>query len=106
MFLEVKMTICEVILFIVSSIGLTHILIDGSIFEPLRNFVIKYLPKYISSGFTCYMCLGFWMSMVCAWLVFDDINIKQILACGFAGSFLSMLGAVIITWFQFGHLDD
>jgi hypothetical protein len=44
----------------------THLLIDDSIMEKPVNWIFKISKsnKYVLKLFTCYYCLGFWVSLV------------------------------------------
>ena len=84
----------QTVLFILASIGMTHIIIDGSIFEFLRNWIKKNLPQKLAQLFQCYMCLGFWCGIFISFLIFKE-NIFYIFACGCASSILSQFTAII-----------
>lgn len=103
----------EMVLFVLSVIGLTHIMVDGKIIAPIRDWLatptlpwylgfFRYSPGIIkhpilwliaktSSMITCYQCCGTWCGFLCGWIVFTSISAWHILACGFAGSFLASL---------------
>jgi hypothetical protein len=83
------------VIFILASIGMTHIIIDGSIFQFLRDWIKNNLPEKIAKLFECYMCLGFWCGvfMGASLLTTDPV---QVFACGCAGSILSQLMAVVL----------
>jgi len=85
-------------IFILAVIGATHIVVDGVIFEPVRNWIGKHLPKKIHELFTCPQCFGFWMGMFFGALMIST-NPIMIFACGCAGSFLANLG-----YFLLGYL--
>ena len=55
----------NLILFLLASAGLTTILIDSSIVDPLRTRLEKVLPTKLYSMFQCYQCMGFWTGVVC-----------------------------------------
>jgi uncharacterized membrane protein YfcA len=85
----------QTVLFILASIGMTHIIIDGSIFSSLRYWIKNNLPEKIAKLFECYMCLGFWCGMIIGAGIVSQ-NPVQIFACGCAGSLLSQLTAIIL----------
>ena len=80
------------LLFAVATIGLTHIIVDSSIFEPVRSWLKEKLPPKVYSVFECYQCAGTWCGFLMGCFLISH-NIFVVLACGFAGSFLSVLGA-------------
>lgn len=106
----------NLVLFILSTIGMAHIIIDGAIMEWFRNFV-KYISlkidqflmnRFKNKKFTglnlgsvvdCYLCCGTWCGflMGIAWI---SVNPLQIFACGCAGGFLANLGAVLLNWIE------
>ena len=60
-----------ILIFLLTSWGLTHILVKGSIFDKPRNWLM------IKSGFmqgvlTCHQCCGFWAGML-LFLCFRDL---------------------------------
>ena len=103
--------------FCLASVGLTAIIVDGKIFQPVRNglnafFVVseekKNQGKYsffripidvIRNIMICYQCCGFWCGLICSPIMLyplrliipEQMEFYAVLACGFAGSFLSML---------------
>lgn len=83
------------ILFILATVGMTHIIIDGSIFQFLRDWINKNLPEKFAKLFQCYMCLGFWCGVIMGFLLFSN-DPFQIFACGCAGSILSQTMAIIL----------
>ena len=89
----------ELILFILASIGMTHVLVDGSIFSWLRNLAFKYLPRKISAIFTCYQCAGMWCGFLLGYFIIDKDPFK-VLACGCASSFLSMIAATYLNYLE------
>lgn len=106
------------LLFCLASVGLTAILVDGKIFQPLRNglhafhavseekrsqgkFPFFRLPIDMIHGvMTCHQCCGFWCGLVCSCIILYDKNFEMVvrdlellvvLCGGFAGSILSLL---------------
>jgi hypothetical protein len=74
------------ILWLVSSIGITHILTGSSLVAPLRKFAIKseIIPEYIKNHIQCNQCAGFWVGIF-SWLSikiiqkYEWIEIKDLL---------------------------
>jgi hypothetical protein len=103
--------------FCLASVGLTAIIVDGKIFQPVRNglnafFITSEEKKnqgtystlrvpidMIRNIMTCYQCCGFWCGLICSPIMVYSLGFVPeqvefyvaILACGFVGSFLSML---------------
>ena|SRR6266446_118021 len=90
----------KIVLFIFGVIGLTHIVIDGSIFQWFRDLMDKYLSSKLSSLFHCHLCFGFWTGLFASWAVFNNISILQIFVGGGAGSFLSMTAALLFNYIE------
>lgn len=113
----------EVVLYIIAVIGLTHILVDSKIMQPIREWFQEpywpplggffkqlflhpitwftdYVIKQIGSIIGCYQCCGFWAGLVTGWLVFTDAHWCQILASGFAGSFLANAAAIYMNYLE------
>ena len=83
------------ILFIIATIGMTHIIIDGSIFSSLRDCVKKNFPSKIATLVECYMCAGFWCGVFTGFCL--GVNKPtELFSCGCAGSILSQTTAVLL----------
>lgn len=87
------------LLFVCAVIGMTHIIVDGAIFQPVREWVEKNTHEKFYDLFQCYQCMGFWCGMFCGFIVVS-FNIFTVLACGFAGSFLASFGAYFLEYLQ------
>jgi hypothetical protein len=81
----------QLILFCLASVGLTLIIVESKLLEPLR----ARLPEPWVTGIRCYQCVGVWSGLACGPLI--SWNPLIILCCGYAASFLSLLGAAILT---------
>ena len=93
------MSFVELFLFVVSSIGMSHIIVDSSIMQWFRDLVKKIaekikLPK-LGGVVDCYLCCGTWCGffMGFVWLTSSPL---QIFACGCAGGFLANMAAVLL----------
>lgn len=78
-------------LFAAATVGLTNILVHGSIFDlvqirkkSLRDWAKKFMGRAYQV-FECYECTGFWAGLVCGAMIVS-LEWWLILACGFAGS--------------------
>ena len=115
------MTFFLFLIAVIAGVGLSHIVVDGSIFAKWRG---KLIEKYRDSRpwvvelITCYQCTGFWAgaliglvlqpiswglsSYLCTWLAFI-LSIPLYLLVtpfiiGCATSYLSMAGAALLNW--------
>lgn len=87
------------LLFLVAGIGLTNIIVDSSLFAPVRDLLKKILPAKAFKVFECYQCAGMWCGMlVGAWLI--DHHPFTIVCCGFAISFLASLSAHFFNYLE------
>lgn len=89
----------NLILFALGTIGMSQIIVDGSIFEGPRN-IIKYISKivkleHLGTIVDCYLCSGTWCGFLMGYIWISDDPFK-IFACGCAGGFLSSLGSSFI----------
>jgi hypothetical protein len=89
----------NLIMFILSAIGMTHIIVDGSILEGFRT-LFKSLTKkvgleHLGGVVDCYLCAGTWCGffMGYVWLTHNPL---EIFACGCAGGFLANTAATIL----------
>lgn len=93
----------HVIMFVFSSVGMAHIVVDSSIMEWFRNLV-KFIsekvriPKF-GGVVDCYLCCGVWCGFLMGWVWLTN-NVAQIIACGFAGGLLSNVTAVLLNWIE------
>jgi hypothetical protein len=92
------------LLFVFATIGLTLIIVDGSIFEPVRCILEKTLPEKVYDVFECYQCMGTWCGFLCGAMAFG-LNPVFIILSGFAGSFLAMFAGLILDKLE-SHNDD
>lgn len=90
----------EIVLFCLGCIGMSHIIIEGKIFEPTRNWLKRWLPGVLYSLLECYQCTGFWAGILCSFLAFSDITWGQVFVGGCAGSFLSAVGALVLNYLE------
>lgn len=88
------------ILFLLGVIGMTHLMVDSEIMEPVDAWAKTNLPSKLHHGlFECYQCCGFWCGVVLGLMVVS-INPLVAFACGCTGSFLADLGALILDWLE------
>lgn len=96
----------EFLLFVTSVIGLTHIVVDGKVFQPIRDFFDRTFPKYISDAIHCYQCSGFWCGIICGSIFFTTsvdewyILIGYLLGSGWSGSFLANFSAMYFNYLE------
>ena len=95
----------EILFFIFSVIGLTHIVVDSKIMEPVRLWLKKVLPANIFAVFQCYQCTGFWCGLICGWFILSH-NIPLVVLAGCAGSFLAQTGALFLNYLEAKSVID
>lgn len=90
----------NLILFIISVVGLTNIIVDpATIMQPVRDFIEKRCHPWINKLVSCYQCTGTWVGFFCGYiLISKDISI--VFLCGMAGSFLSTFFATYLTYLE------
>lgn len=97
------MTLIDFILFFMATVGMSHIVVDGSIFEGFRSWIKsnseKYKVPYLGTVFECYMCSGTWCGFLMGYIWISD-DILKIFACGCAGGFISNFAAILINYFE------
>ena len=89
----------NLIMFVLGTIGLTNILIYGSILDDVRQWVFEHIPTKVSNVLTCYQCTGFWSGLFIGYILLTH-NILATLVCGFAGSFVSHFAAVLVEYLE------
>ncbi len=97
------MSLEVLILFALSTVGLSHIIVDGSIMEWFRQLVKSTSTKVGLSSFgsvvDCYLCCGTWTGFLMG-AIWISYNPFVIFACGCAGGFLANFAAVILNWIE------
>jgi hypothetical protein len=109
------MTIGDFLLFVTATIGLTHIMVDSVVVQPLRNIIkflseseqwhgkrgefFKWILQKINKMISCYQCAGFWCGLV-AGGVLVSLNPLVILFCGFASSYLALQAAHFLNYLE------
>jgi len=89
------------IVFLLMTIGMTHIIIDGSIFNTPRNWIFSKNIKWLNELLSCYMCVSTHVSWFLCIFVWNPLSLpwyQSIIVCAFAGSFASVLGASLINF--------
>lgn len=107
------MSFYDLLMYLLSTVGMCHIVVDGSILEWFRDFVKKAaakckMPK-LGTIVDCYMCAGTWCGFLMGyvWLVCprweqlgSGLAWAEVFACGCAGGFLSNFAAVLLNWIE------
>ena len=87
---------------LIASVGLTHIVVDGSIFAGLRGWVANSGMEWLKKLITCYQCSGFWAGVVLGLLLQpfgrDLWWFLQPLAFGLATSYAAMAAAALLNY--------
>jgi hypothetical protein len=89
----------EIFLFTLGVIGMTHILVDATIFQPLRDWMDAKLPEKVSKLIHCYQCTGFWCGLFCGFLAFP-FNYGYLFLAGCAGSVLANFVALYMNYLE------
>lgn len=99
----------DFLLFTFATIGMAHIIVDGSIMESFRKFFKSITEKLgvpkAGDVVECYMCCGTWCGFLMGYIIFaigDSLAtaIPIVFACGCAGGFLSNFAAMILNWIE------
>jgi len=78
-----------ILLFLLAVVGMTHILVDSEIIEPVDGWAKTWMPARVHHAlFECYQCSGFWCGVFLALMMFS-FHPCIVFACGCAGSFLA-----------------
>lgn len=87
----------NLVLFCLSTIGLTNIILDSSLFAPVRHFIQDRIPPKVYEVFECHQCMGTWCGFLMGGILLAN-NFFEVLACGFAGSFLATVAFLFIEY--------
>jgi hypothetical protein len=94
------MTLTSLILFVLSVIGFTHIIVDpATIAKPFRDFVEKYCFSWLNKLFSCYQCCGTWVGFFCGYVLLSKDPLT-IFLCGMSGSFIATWGATYLNYLE------
>ncbi len=77
-------------LFILSVVGMTHVIVDSEIMGPVHEWVKPRWP-FVARIMDCHQCAGFWCGLALGTVLLSS-NPFVIFAAGCAGSFLAQLG--------------
>ena len=96
------MTFIDLIIFVLASVGLTLILVDSTIFHPVRVWIRKKNYQWLNDMISCYQCMGFWSGLFCGILMLlpGYFIVPRLLLLGFLASYLSMLGTLLIDYYN------
>lgn len=93
----------NLVLFILSTIGMTHIIVDGSIMQWFRDWMKQASTSLgapsLGSIVDCYLCCGTWCGFLMGYIWITS-NPMQIFACGCASGFLANLAAILMNWVE------
>jgi hypothetical protein len=89
----------QIVLFVLGTVGLTHIIVDSSLFKPVKEWLQTRLPENVYKVFECYQCAGTWCGFVVGWMTIST-SFWTILVCGFAGSFLASWAAFHLNYLE------
>ena len=84
----------NLLLFILGVVGMTHIIVDGEISEPVYEWIEPRLPA-VARVMDCYQCAGFWCGLALG-LALLSYWPCIVFAAGCAGSFLAQLGWLVL----------
>jgi hypothetical protein len=93
-------------LFIFASVGMTNIIVDGVIFQGVRDWLRTKLHPKIFKLFECYQCAGLWCGMITGAMLINHINPFVIFCCGLAGSFLANFTALFFNLMEARSIVD
>lgn len=91
------------LLYVLGTVGMSHIVVDGTILQWFRDLVKKLASAVKMSKLggvvDCYMCSGTWCGFFMGWIWLTQ-NPFEIFACGCAGGFLANFAAVLLNWIE------
>jgi hypothetical protein len=88
----------DLVLVALASIGLCHVMVDGSLLLPIKGYLGRRGWKRVENMLNCYQCAGFWAGLAAGLvlLLTHWVPELRILLYGLAASFLGPLAAVTI----------
>jgi hypothetical protein len=88
----------ELVLVMLASVGFAHILVDGKIAAPIRDW-FRDKSNFITDVLSCHQCSAFYTGLLCGSIVYYP-NWKYMLLSGPAGSLLSMGVAILFNYLE------
>ncbi len=93
----------DTFLFMVAVIGMTHIVVDSEIMEPVEEWAKDRIPRKIHDAlFNCYQCSGYWCGIFLAFLM-GEFNPIHLFIYGCAGSFLADFSESVFHYLETKH---
>lgn len=92
----------DLILFILATIGMTLIIVDGKIAQPFRKWARSKKSTFLIDIISCHQCCGFWSGIFCGIMTLLPyyLILNKLFLFGCAASFVSMLGAIIVDYYN------
>lgn len=94
----------DILMFLLSTIGMCHIIVDSSIMARFRE-IFKWLTFKLRIGYfgtlvDCYLCCGTWCGFFMGYVwITHDLSLRTF-ACGCAGGFVSNFAVVIANYVE------
>jgi len=85
----------DLIIFLLSTLGLTFIVVFFRIFKWLRELTKKISPNFLGKLFNCSACFGFWSGLFVRFIQTNSLDISIILY-GFISSFVCYVTYLLI----------
>lgn len=85
----------KILFFVFSVIGMTNIIVDSTLFLPIRNTLQR--CKKCHEMITCHQCCGFWCGLICSWAIISH-DFLWVFLGGCAGSFLASTYTLFSDW--------
>ena len=121
----------EFALFCIATVGMTSIIVQGVLFQPLRQYMgglaersrlrreqaakgrRRTLMEDLSELLNCAQCVGFWCGLLCGVFLVSTgcltttgiSRFMMWLCCGFGGSFLSAFGCHALDWIFYRKMN-
>ncbi len=83
-------------LFCLAVVGLTNIVVDSTLFAPVRSWLKTRVRPGLFKLVECKQCCGTWAGFLCG-LCLVSTNPPVVLACGWAGAFLAPAADQVMT---------
>jgi len=102
----VEIHFSNLLLFILSVIGFTHIIVDpATIARPIRGFIEKRCPVWLDKLVSCYQCCGTWIGFLSGYFLISK-DPFVVFMCGMAGSFIATWAATYLNYLEAKSIVD
>lgn len=70
------MALALLLLMLLGGVGMTTIIVEGTIFVPIKDFFKKFMPNFFMNMLDCHQCCGFWSGLFISLFFINPVDIS------------------------------